>query len=276
MKEKIIEKLRSLHIKHVGIYVGIIMFLLAFVLPGLGDSQTVQTILTVLGILFGIIVGFYITALYSRFERIRENVAIEVSSWARIYSFSKILGNYPRNKKWFNELVELIDAYLIKWIDQEWETYQETDPEFLKVNDHFLKLKEIKTIKESEAYANVLATLNGLSEAREKLIMLGKSKLKALEWSTVIILAFTLIFSLFFLKTPEVTSIVFTGLLSSVVVILLFVLRDLNDITSGEDMISFEPYEEVFDTIGKSRYYTKAAIKRGAVQPREGIKYRTD
>ena len=96
-----------------------------------------------------------------------------------------------------------------------------------------------------------------ISEAREKLVVTGNDKLKKGEWTVVLLLGGLLLISLFYVKTLEPVSIIFTAILASSIIILLLVMRDLNNLKFGEAVVSIEPYERVLDTIGKPRYYKK-------------------
>jgi hypothetical protein len=60
---------------------------------------------------------------------------------------------------------------------------------------------------------------------------------------------------LFYVKDTSFISFIFTGAITSAILILFVVLRDLNNLNFGESAVSIEPYERVLDTIGKPRYY---------------------
>jgi hypothetical protein len=45
--------------------------------------------------------------------------------------------------------------------------------------------------------------------------------------------------------------------LCSAILILLFVVKDLNNLNFGESAISVEPYERVLDAIGKPRFHRR-------------------
>ena len=64
-----------------------------------------------------------------------------------------------------------------------------------------------------------------------------------------------LLASLFYVKDTSLVSILFTGAITSAILILFIVLRDLNNLNFGESAVSIEPYERVLDAIGKPRYY---------------------
>jgi len=208
------------------------------------------------GILFGIIVGFFIGDLYSRYQGIRNNAAVDSSSLSTYYAFAKILGQNKKNKKWLEKQRELINKYIRKFMPLPWPRYSETEPEFRAIVDSLGDVS-YDTDKENETYSNMLSVVSGHSDAREKLVMYGKDKLSWGEWLVVLFLGFSLLGSLFYIKGDSIVSIVFTGAMSSAILMLLFVLKDLNNLNFGENSISVEPYERVLDAIGKPRYHRK-------------------
>lgn len=252
----------------------ILCFLLAIFLPAGKESPGTYTILTVIGILFGVILGFFITDLWTRFDQIRQNIGEEVSGWTTLFGFSRILANAKRYRKWTDDQRELIDKYIIKVLNVEWIDYNKSDKEFSTVFKHMESIANPKTNKETETYTNMLVVLNEISSSREKITVLSKDKLTRFEWIVIISLSITLLVTLFYLKTPEIVSIIFTGFLSSVVIIMLLILSDLSYLRFGESTVSYESYESVLDEIGKPRFYPKRDIKAGRVKPPKGVKYR--
>ena len=246
----------KLNVKHVLIFLILFSFLAAYFFPGVEKSESIESSITFIGILFGIIVGFFVTDLYARYQGIRNNAALDSSSLTTFYSFAKILGENKKNKKWLEKQKTLINKYIKKFMPLPWDKYSETEPEFGAIVD---SLKEVKydTDKENETYSNILSVVSGHSDAREKLIMYGKDKLSWGEWLVILFLGALLLGSLFYTKDTTMTSIIFTGALASAILILLFVVKDLNNLNFGESAISIEPYERVLDAIGKSRFYKK-------------------
>ncbi|MBZ9572704.1 DUF4239 domain-containing protein [Patescibacteria group bacterium] len=254
----------------------ILSFLLAYFLPGGGKSEMIETTLGVVGLLFAILVGFFITDLWTRFQKIRENVAVEVSGLQTYYLFVKIMNRFPGHKEWAREQQELIDEYVRKFFEVEWTDYGKIDPYFNKIIESLKDVGKLKTDNEVETYTNMLPLLNGVTTSREKLFMYGKDKLSKAEWTVIISLASILLFSIFYLNTGHFSSILLTGALTSAVIILLLILRDLNNLSFGEEMVSFEPYETIFDVLGKPRFYLKKDIESGRVKPPRDREYRTD
>ena len=261
--------------KNLVIKVVIISFFLVFIIPTREEIPAgVNSILSIVGLLFAILIGFYITDLWSRFQKIRESVAVEVSGLQTYYLFVQILGTYPRHKKWVKKQQELIDRYVREFFYVEWTDYEKVDPYFNAIIESLGELKELKTNKETETYSNFLPLLNEITTAREKLFMYGEDRLKKMEWVVILFLSVIIVFSIFVIRTPNFSSLFLSGTLISTVVILLLLLKDLNDLSFGEEMVSFEPYETIFDVIGKPRFYLKRDIESRRAIPPKGVKYR--
>lgn len=266
---------KKIKTKYLAILVMIVSFSFVFFIPVSDEvNPTIDSILGMTGLLFGILVGFFITDLWSRFQRIRENVAVEVSGLQTYYLFVKILDSFPAHKEWVNKQQELIDKYVCEFFEVEWDNYGKIDPYFNAIIKSLADVKELETIKEDETYANLLPLLNGVTTAREKLFMDGKDRLSKMEWLVVLALAATLVFCVFLVRVPMLSSLLLSGTLISAVVMLLLILRDLDNLNFGEESVSFEPYETIFDVIDKPRFYLKRDIESGRAVPPKDIKYR--
>ncbi len=252
----------------------IVCFILAFILPTGRDNEAIKTILTITGILYGVIVGFFITYLWNRLERMREFVNTEVSNLSTYYLLSEDLVAYSGEQKWLEKQRELIDRYVIEFTKVEWVDYHKTDPYFNKIIASLREVPPIKTPNEREIYNQMTRILVDTTTARENLFNLGRIKLTKSQWLVLLFLAVILFFAIFYLKTPEIFSIIITAVLAVIDVILLFILYDLNSLTYGETIINFEPYQRVLDAIGKPRFYLKKDIKSGRIVPAKNKEYR--
>lgn len=252
----LLKKITSIHFKYGILLTVIVCFTASMLFPGIGPNPVIDTLLVFIGILFGIIVGFFISDLYSRFQSIKENAAIDASGLATYFSFAKLLVNKKQNAKWLEKQKEIIERYVKKFMPVPWEDYDVTEPEFTELQES-LKDVEYKTDKENETYSNMLAVVSQISDAREKLVMEGKDHLTTGEWTVILFLGGLLLISLFYVKTMDIISVLFTWLLSASIIIMFLVIRDLDNLKFGESAVSIEPYERALDAIGRSRYYKK-------------------
>ncbi|MFQ5531092.1 MAG: hypothetical protein ACE5ES_00590, partial [Candidatus Nanoarchaeia archaeon] len=155
----------SLKAKHVLILLIVISFAASYFFPGVGENRTIETSITFIGILFGIIVGFFITDLYSRYSGIRDNAAIDSSALSTYWAFANIIAQNKKNKKWLEEQRKLINNYVHKFMPLPWHRYEETEKEFSALVSSFGTVN-YNTDKQNETYSNMLAILSQQSDAR--------------------------------------------------------------------------------------------------------------
>src|SRR3989344_3164975 len=80
----------------------------AYFIPGAGSSSEVELILTISTFLFAIILGFYLSRLNTRYDKIRELIASEDSRWLTIYEQSAFMGHGFQDR-----VRDIIDKYYI-------------------------------------------------------------------------------------------------------------------------------------------------------------------
>ena len=190
------------------------------------------------------------------------------------YLFVKIMARYPGHEEWRKKEQALIDEYVRKFFEVEWSDYEKIDPYFNNIIVSLKDVGELRSGNEIETYTNMLPLLNGVTTAREKLFVYGKDKLSKAEWIVVVFLAIVLLFSVFYINNGQIFSALLSGTLSSAIITLLLILRDLNDLSFGEQAISFEPYETIFDVIEMPRYYLQRDLRSKRVKPPQDKEYR--
>ena len=87
----------------------------------------------------------------------------------------------------------------------------------------------------------------------------------------MIALAFIIIFCLFYMNTALVYNLT-TIILSTTLVMVLLLIRDLNNLMLGGKLLLQESGEEVFEQIGKPIYYNHFYIDSGLVKIKEDLK----
>ncbi|MFC2143533.1 hypothetical protein ACFLQN_03980 [Candidatus Aenigmatarchaeota archaeon] len=235
----------------------IIFLVLALTIHGNGPSEDITLILTISTFIFAILIGFFIARANSRFDEMRRTCAKEDAFFLSLYKTSQIIGG-----KFAKRIGDLIDEYYIVSYDSELTNYayKEELPYFLKMWDEVIKLK----IKTSVTYQRLLNTLTSIEEYRNVASTASKEKIGYGQWTVLIILSFVILFNLFFIKTSEIHSIIITVLLSTALVIILLILRDLQNLKfGGEKSLLAESGQEIFESIGKLRYYNEKFLKKG-------------
>ena len=234
----------------------LLSFGLSFLLPSIGGNAFVDNTLTFIGILFAILVGFFITDLYTRYVYIRQNAASDSSNLSTFFFLASVLAQETGDIEWLDRTRLRIKNYVHVFMPLAWEDYGETEKVFNELGDS-LKEVEVKSPKAIETYRTVLSVYSQHSTSREALVMFGRDKLSLGEWLTLYVLGALLVSALFLTKGADLASILFTGGIMSAVLILFILLRDLNNLNFGENAVSIEPYERVLETIGEDRYYSQ-------------------
>lgn len=232
-------------------------FGLSFLVPSFGGNLFVTNALTFIGILFAILVGFFITDLYTRYVYIRQNAAADSSNLSTFFFLASVLSLEIDDPAWIERVKIRIKKYVHVFMPLPWEDYGKTEKAFSDLGES-LKEVQFTTPKAVETYRTILNVYGQHSTSREALVMFGRDKLSAGEWLTLYVLGGLLLVSLFFTKDTSLVSILFTGGIMSAVLILFILLRDLNNLDFGENAVSVEPYERVLEAIGEDRYYSDA------------------
>lgn len=264
--------LRNIQVKHGAILALIISVILVLIIPGdLPKSEAAELSLAVIGILFGLIVGFFFSDLWNRWVSVRENVAVETASMS---GYLNCINIFKKNhKEWCEKQKKLIIEYLKQYFKYEWdEESPEQDAALAKIGDSFTEIK-LKSDEEIETWQALLGMFLTMDEARNKNEILGKDKLSLEGWLALIILGGSLLIALFLLKTSDFSSMLLTTLLTAATITLFFIIRDLSDLAMGEEEVTFEPYLKIYDVMNEPRQYWRKDIENERIKPRTDKKY---
>ncbi len=253
-----------------GSFIALIIFAIAsvFIQPRV-QVQGIENIITISTFLFAILAGFFMSRMNSRYDNIREFVAKEDALWLALYEDSKMYG-----KKFTGKIRELIDKYYIVAYDfiEFNDYYKHNAKYFLAIYD---ELKKIKKNRAEGSFQTILDTLEQIEENRNQNSVLLQEKVTAGQWAILVLLAAVVIFSVYYTKTADLFSHVTITLLSTVLVLVVLVLRDLQNQRLGGAWMLVESGEELFEVIGKLRYYPEKYLKDGSIKiPNNVKKYR--
>jgi len=226
----------------------------------------IENIITVSTFLFAILAGFFMSRMNSRYDSIREFVAKEDAMWLALYEDSKMFG-----KKFTKRVGELIDKYYIVAYDYiEFNDYYKHNAKyFLAIYD---ELNKISRRRRDGSFQSMLDTLGSIEENRNQSSVMLLERVTMGQWAILVLLSATVIFSMYFTKTIDIFSHVTTVLLSTVLVLVVLVLRDLQNQRLGGTWMLVESGEELFEFLGKLRYYPKNSLKDGSVKIPDYVK----
>jgi len=248
---------------------------LVFLLGSLTFVETgkdeVKLVLTISTFLFAILVGFFITRLNARYNAIRENTAEEDAYWLAFYKNTAVFG-----KKFQSKIRDLIDEYYIIAFDSDIVVnYKPTMKIYKKIYNELVAIKKIKNEKENNLYDDMFSILLNIEIRRNKSAIVILEKLTTGQWSIIIALASMIVFSIFYLSNASFYLQAASVILSTTLVLILLIMRDLQNLRPSGQLIMAESGEEIFELLGKLRYYNEIHLKDYTnVIPKHVKKYR--
>jgi len=247
----------------------VILILITILAPGAGPSEEVKIILTITTFLFAILLGFFLNRLNSRYNDIRRLVAEEDAYFLSFYKTSQFYG-----KKFADRIKNLIDKYYVCAYDFTLSDYSHSyrcnSKYFLQMWDELRK--HGKNYKKQSTYSKLTSDLTSIEKCRNTSSVISSEKLGYGQWFTLLILSGIILFSLFYLKTDELYSQIITILLSTGLLMILLILRDLQNLMLGGKSLLVESGQEVLELIGCIRYYNEIQVKNGISYIPEDVK----
>ncbi|MBI4231769.1 hypothetical protein HY605_00940, partial [Candidatus Peregrinibacteria bacterium] len=248
----------------------VIFSLAARFIPSNGSVDDVQLVLTISTFLFAIISGFFISRLNARYDGIRELISKEDAIFASLYQISRFFG-----KKFQTKIGNIIDEYYIIAYDDELGVYKENKAQFLSIYTELEKVKIAKNSKADKIFSEVIVALIEAENIRNKSSVISREKVRVGQWVVMLILSGIIIFSIFFIKSSGVFSQITTVLLSTTLVLVMLLIRDLQNCRLNGELLLVESGQEVFEDMGKLRYYNHFFLEEGTCKvPAHVKKYR--
>jgi ABC-type multidrug transport system fused ATPase/permease subunit len=245
--------------------ISLIVFMSAsFLLPTLKvNSNLLSLSLTATSILFGLLSGFFISELWKKYSTIRRLNSKFVSNLeSLILNFKSLSGNEDLKQ----EFKDKVHTYLIVYNLLPWNEMNHGDEYFSRV----IKIPRKSTInseKDEVIFEQLLEQSSSVSSIREELSIVGKERLFKLEWMVLGSLSSVIIVSAYMLRDGSLFFNIIAALLSSVVVLTLAILDDLNNLRWNATEVSFAPVQSLFKSIEKKEFYEKKYIEAGLAQP---------
>lgn len=228
----------------VGVFVIIVI---ALYTPFYSLTQEIRNLITTATFLFGIFAGFVIASRLTRYSKYRELLTNETGSLITLYQYAKTIDD-----KYAKKIADAIEKYLLKSFQYEvYEYHEKTEPEFYNI---FNQIKEYHTTKKNEQMENqMFSMMRDMLKDREELFLLGKDQITFWLKTTLYTLSGAILFSLFLTRSPEIYSNILVILLATSVLIVLFLINDLDKLKLYSKAISYDLYYRVFDSIGRER-----------------------
>ena len=231
--------------------------------PGGGEAALGEDIVTLRSastLLFGILAGFFVAFLLNRFAAIRSLLTRESTMLMEIYKLAQAFG-----PEFAQRTADKIDTYLIVRFDgQNYFHFTSRGRDALfSIFEDLGKVDLGNTQNLTTMHRHFVTTLREAISLRRETIVTGTITVSRLQWCPLILLATTLVVTLFYTKSDTMLSTILTGMLAYSIFLVLYVIKDLSDLNLGGDFLKYETIERVFEYIGKPRYYPASYFRAG-------------
>lgn len=223
-----------------------------------------RNMIAVVTFLFGFFISISFSMILSRASNLRDSLAVEAGRIVSLFKSSKFFGE-TFNKK----ITERIDGYTIATL-RNYDHY-EVGREF--IYGIYEDLRNLTLTNEiQKAYlSQFLSTLNEFENVHEKIEGLTSEKmLFAMKFANYVLAG--LLISLLFLNRGEILTDILFVIVSTVIVFILLIIEDYETLSIGDYASNTSNSEQIFDLIGKERYYPYSIL--GRVKLEKGRIYR--
>lgn len=238
----------------------VIFYVTAFLLPESKQNNGYELVLTISTFLFAIIAGFFISRLNSRFDVLRTLLGEQDGEFLALYKLAQLM-----SIRFAKRIKDLLDDFYITSYDfalSDYDkTYKASEKYYFKLWDELKKMKKSEKI---EPYHTEVVELIIESEKRRNVSSaIAAERLTLGHWVILIVLGIVIVFCIFNLKTNEFYSKLLAVLLSTVLVLVLLLMRDLQNLIMGKMELLEESGQENLEFMGELRYYHHSRLKNG-------------
>ena len=218
------------------------------------ESVDISLMISVVTFLFGFLISISFSLILAKVSSLKSALAVETGRLVSIFHLSKFLG-----KEFHERVRQHIDNYTVNTL-RDYTSYDVGRESLYNLYDD-LDLMEVKTEKQS-VHANSLAYIIGEFESnRENLEYLTQRGLLFSLKAANYLLGIILIVLLFLNRNDFFTNCLFI-VLSTVIIFILLIIEDYDDLRIGDYTFNISNSEQLFDLLGKPRYYPKGILNR--------------
>ena len=210
--------------------------------------------ISVVSFLFGFLVTITFSMILSKMLSLKDSLSNETGRLTSLYLLSKNLGNDFHKK-----ITERIDKYTIDTL-RDYTKYETGRDSIYGMYDD-VKHMEIKNNVQQTNADSFMYILGEFQPVREKLEYLTGNRL---EWSlklSTYLLGGILVILLFLNRGDLFTNLIFI-ILSTIIIFIFLIIEDYDDLRIGDYDINISNSEQIFDLIGRDRYYPQSVLSR--------------
>ncbi len=227
-------------------------------------SEELKTFLNVSAFLFGVLAGFSITILWQRYDEIRNAIIAEMATLRHLLLFSN-----KCKKKSVEPFKEAMENYLKKVLSTPIKDNMASEGEFNSLVDSVFGLEpEGDSVVRNRLMAEIYQNVDSLTTQRMKVFVFAKSGMISHLRAIIDFLGLFIVVLLIMLREPGLAGSLFSLTLSLATIAVLFLVRELDDLTLWEGVVFYETAFPVFDALGVPRYHPESAVEKGILPPK--------
>lgn len=218
------------------------------------EALNIGIMISVVSFLFGFLVTISFSMLLNKFSLLKACLATEAGRLSSLFLISKHLG-----EKFHKTVAERIDNYTIKTLSH-YSHYDVGREEVYGLYED-LEMMEIKTEHQKQMSASFVYNLGEMQPIREQLEYLTSRKVELPVKISTYILGSLLIILLFLQRGDSFTNTLFI-ILSTTIIFIFLIIEDYDDLKLGDYSYNISNSEELFDLLGRSRYYPQNLLNK--------------
>ncbi len=237
----------------------VVMTGLNFFLPRTPAGGDVNIVLTISTFLFAILAGFFIARLAARYDSIRMSIASEDAEFLSAYYTMRLV-----SKRLATKMANALDHYYISaydfYLSDSQSAYKATILPFRRLWE---LLDEVDPGKHEAVFQSLVAQLTAVEHCRNQASVVSEERMTFGSWLLMLVLAAIILVSVFYVRTDALYSQFVTVGLSTALVMVMLTLRDLQNMMLGGKSLLEESGQEMFEAMGKLRYYHASFLRNG-------------
>jgi hypothetical protein len=233
------------------------------------DVDLLNIVLTVASIIFGLLAGFFISELWTRYTEIRSLQGERSAATLALVSFAR---HFYKDKKFEQEFKTKVEQAAVSDMIIDFDEGHLEIPYYVKIEESFDKLN-VKTKKDEQYFEGMRACYTDILKTLSKMDILYKDKLFFTEWLIMIVLSTVIILSVLFMDASQFFSAVIITVFPPIIILAMSIIYDIDSLTWGQELITLEPTQIALEAVGAKRFYVKEDLKFKSSHIKE---YRTE
>ena len=218
------------------------------------EALNINLMISVVSFLFGFLITITFSMLLNRVSALKDALAIEAGGLVSLYHLSKNLG-----KEFHEKITQRIDDYTVNTL-RDYTNYDISREAMYGIYSD-LQYAQVEDKKQEGNYGSFLYILGEFETLRERLEYLTSRRV---EWSLKAAgyMLGSILMILLFLNRGDTFSNTLFILLSTIIIFIFLIIEDYDNLRIGDYTYNISNSEQIFDLIGKERYYPKEVLSK--------------